>query len=371
MAPDGEWKKPRIICVQFQGITGSDIGQFKDWSRQVVVYPPEYARGSSSIRSRRAVQVRTDRSPAGPPGAPVKKPRLKRSKRPRPTLRDIARDVGVHVSTISRALDPGSPHAVSPALADKIRRASQRRGYRRNTAAYLLRTNRSRTIGVVIPDITDPVFPPIIRGIEDGLAQHDYVAILANTDGDPRRQAQVIEAMRSRGVDGLDPGERDASRSADCGRSPRPCRSSPISRQTDDQRVSSVVHDEEDGIGRVLTHLVSLGHRQIAAIAGPQSVSTGYQALHRASSGTASRLALIASRLPLAFARTFNETEGERCAEELLASGRRFSAVVCANDRLAVGAIAAFRRHDIECPGDVSVTGFNDMILLPIGCRRR
>src|ERR1700754_1642933 len=110
-------------------------------------------------------------------GAPVKKQRLKRSKRSQPTLSDIARDLGVHVSTISRALDPRSPHAVSPALADKIRRVSQRRGYRRNIAGYLLRTNRSHTVGVVIPDITDPVFPPIIRGVEDGLAQHDYVAI--------------------------------------------------------------------------------------------------------------------------------------------------------------------------------------------------
>ena len=121
----------------------------------------------------------------------------------RPTLRDIAREVGVHVSTISRALDPGSPHAVSPDLAEKIRRASQRRGYRRNAAAYLLKTSRSRTIGVVIPDITDPVFPPIIRGIEDGLAQKDYVAILANTDGDAGRQVQNIAAMLPRGIDGL------------------------------------------------------------------------------------------------------------------------------------------------------------------------
>src|SRR5262245_20615135 len=67
----------------------------------------------------------------------------------------------------------------------------------------MLRTNRSRTIGVVIPDITDPVFPPIIRGIEDGLARHGYVAILANTDGDPERQARVIETLCARGADGL------------------------------------------------------------------------------------------------------------------------------------------------------------------------
>ena len=106
----------------------------------------------------------------------------------RPTLKDIAREVGVHVSTISRALNGGSAHAVSPDLARKIWRASKRRGYTPNTAAVMLKTNRSRTVGVIVPDITDPVFPPIIRGIEDGLAGHGYVAILTNSDGDPRRQ---------------------------------------------------------------------------------------------------------------------------------------------------------------------------------------
>jgi LacI family transcriptional regulator, galactose operon repressor len=286
---------------------------------------------------------------------------LKRSKHSRPTLSDIARDVGVHVSTISRALNPRSRHAVSPDLADKIRHVSQRRGYRRNAAAYLLRTNRSRTIGVVIPDITDPVFPPIIRGIEDGLAQHDYVAILANTDGDERRQVQAIEAMRPRGIDGLilaSVARRDRPVSQIAGATPVVT----ISRQTDNPRFSSVVHDEEDGIGRVLTHLVSLGHRRIAAIAGPQAVSTGFKR-YTSFILYGNSLGLDSKRLPVSFARAFNETEGERCAEELLAPGRTFTAVACANDRLAVGAIAGLRRHGIECPRDISITGFNDMIL--------
>jgi LacI family transcriptional regulator len=306
---------------------------------------------------------------------------LKKAKRSRPTLHDIARDVGVHVSTISRALNPRSRHAVSPDLADKIRRVSQRRGYRRNAAAVLLRTNRSHTIGVVIPDITDPVFPPIIRGIEDGLAQHGYVAILANTDGDAGRQIKLIEAMQPRGVDGLilaSVARSDTAVSRIAGATPVVT----ISRQTDDPRFSSVVHDEDDGIARVLTHLVSLGHRRIAAIAGPQTVSTGYKR-YASFVNHADALGLDTRRLPVAFARTFNETEGERCAEELLAhipekwepdfrkgcaptyesNGRAFTAIACANDRLAIGAITALRRHRIECPRDVSITGFNDMIL--------
>jgi LacI family transcriptional regulator len=279
----------------------------------------------------------------------------------RPTLKDIARDVGVHVSTISRALNAASTHAVSPDLARKIWRASKRRGYAPNAAAVMLRTNRSRTIGVVIPDITDPVFPPIIRGIEDGLAQHGYVAILANTDGNPRRQAQAIETMRLRGVDGLiiasvlrqDP---------EVSRLTAGMAVVTVSRRTDDLRFSSVVHDEDDGVGRVVDHLAALGHRRIAAIAGPQAVSTGYNR-YASLVRHAGRLGLEVDRTQVAFARRFNETEGERCAEELIGSGRPFSAIVCANDRLAVGAITVLRRHGVDCPRDVSVTGFNDMAL--------
>ena len=193
----------------------------------------------------------------------------------RPTLKDIAREVGVHVSTISRALNGASAHAVSPDLARKIWRASKRHGYTPNAAAVMLKTNRSRTVGVVIPDITDPVFPPIIRGIEDGLARHGYVAILANTDGDPRRQVQAIETLRPRGIDALIVASA-LRHDADVSRLTAGMAVVTVSRRTDDPRFSSVVHDEDDGMRRIVTHLASLGHQRIAAIAGPQAVSTGY-----------------------------------------------------------------------------------------------
>jgi LacI family transcriptional regulator, galactose operon repressor len=285
--------------------------------------------------------------------------RVTRSRRPRPTLKDIAREVGVHVSTISRALN--GTHPVSPNLAQRIKRASERHGYQPNAAAVMLKTNRSRTIGVVIPDITDPVFPPIIRGIEDGLARHGYLAILANTDGDPRRQVQVIETLRPRGIDGLIVASA-LRHDADVSRLTAGMAVVTVSRRTDDPRFSSVVHDEDDGVRRILMHLTALGHRDLATIAGPQTVSTGhnrYASFVRHGKGLGLEL-----DLPLAsFALAFNELEGERCGEELVMAERPFTAIVCANDRLAVGAITALRRHGIECPRDVSVTGFNDMAL--------
>jgi LacI family transcriptional regulator len=250
---------------------------------------------------------------------------------------------------------------VAPRIAEKIRRASNRMGYKPNAAGYFLKTKRSRTIGVVVPDITDPVFPPIIRGVEDGLARHGYVAILANTDGNPRRHARILETMRPRGVDGLiltTVMRQDKTVSELSAGIPVVT----VSRRTSDDRFSSVVHDEENGLRLVVTHLASLGHSRIAAIAGPQTVSTGYNR-YNAYVRQCEALGLQWDRSLVSFARTFNEVEGERCAKELLAAGQDFTAVVCANDRLAIGAIATFRRHGLECPRDISVTGFNDMPL--------
>jgi len=285
-----------------------------------------------------------------------------RGKTKRVTLKHVAKAVGVNVSTVSRALDPAATHNVSPQLAEQIRKASRKLGYKPNAAAYTLKTNRTRTVGVVVPDLSDPVFPPIIRGIEDGLGLHDYVSIVGNTDNDARREERVLDTLNSRGVDAFilaTTKRRDDLIS-------RLTEGKPvvtIIRQSDDAGFSSVVHDEDEGIRRLLTHLASLGHREIAHIAGPQDVSTGfmrYDAFQR----YRKLLGLAAADGLVAFARTFSGEEGERCAEELLAAGRRFTAVVCANDQLAIGAIAACQRRGLSCPDDISVTGFNDIPLV-------
>lgn len=285
----------------------------------------------------------------------------KRPQRSRPTLKDVARKVGVHVSTVSRALAAQTNNRLAPRLVEKIRRTALRSGYRPNPAARALRTRRSRTIGVVIPDIADPAFPPIIRGIEEGLARNDYVAIVASTDGNPRRQQRVLETMRARGVDGLIVASAlrsDAMLSKLASGIPV----TTVIRKADAAGFSSVLHDEDDGIRLAVTHLVSLGHRFIATIAGPQTLSTGHNR-HAAFNRHAKLLGVNLTPPLAAFARAFNEAEGERCTEELLVTGRPFTAIVCANDRLAIGAIAALRRHSLRCPEDVSVTGFNDMPL--------
>lgn len=276
------------------------------------------------------------------------------------TLKDVAKAAGVHVSTASRALDPKNRHLITPEAVQRILDVSRQLGYRHNAAAAALRTAKSRMIGVVVPDIANPIFPPIIRGIEDSLAQIGYLAIIGNTDNDPVREKSMALKLQERGVDGfiLASVELQDDTVAKLAVDGVPIVT--VNRRSSNEHVSSVVHDDDEGIRRVLTHLASLGHRRIANIAGPQRLSTGadrYAAFerHRKALNLAEDANLVT------FAKGYTESEGERCVEELLVRRQDFSAIVCANDRLAIGAIEALARRGKRCPQDISVTGYNDM----------
>src|SRR5246500_4388432 len=119
------------------------------------------------------------------------------------TLRDVAAAARVHPATASRALNPETRILVSEETARRVTDAAARLGYRPNPVARSLRTRRSHTIGVLIPDLNNPLFPPIVRGLEDRLGEHGYVALLGNTDADERRERTLFDQMRARHVDGF------------------------------------------------------------------------------------------------------------------------------------------------------------------------
>lgn len=280
--------------------------------------------------------------------------------RQRVTLKDVAEAAGVHASTVSRALDPRTRSLINPAVVQHIVEISEKLEYRPNAAAYSLRTNRSRTIGVIVPDIENPIFPPMLRGIESALLAQGYYAILGNTDSDEKRERDIANAFVSRGIDGLILAgvSREDKVVDDTALAGTPVVT--VNRRLDNPAISSVVHQEDNGVLRALTHLVSLGHRRIAVLAGPQSASTGAER-HMAFLHHRDALGIVDDPRLICFANAYTENEGERCLEELIARGAAFTAVLCANDRLAIGAICALERRNLSCPGDVSVTGYNDM----------
>jgi LacI family transcriptional regulator len=119
------------------------------------------------------------------------------------TIRDVARVADVHPGTVSRALNERTRGLVNPETAERVIQAARELGYHANPIARGLKTNRSFTVGVLIPDITNPLFPPIMRAIEDRLGESGYTLLSANTDNDPERERNHVEALRARQVDGL------------------------------------------------------------------------------------------------------------------------------------------------------------------------
>jgi LacI family transcriptional regulator len=279
--------------------------------------------------------------------------------RKRVTMHDIAELVGVHVSTISRALDPKMRSRISPDVRAEIERVSKKLGFRPNAGGHLLRTNRSRMIGIIVPDIADPIYPPLIRGCEDALIERGYSAILANTDDDETRQAKIVESMLARSVDGFTLASVKFNDPL-----VKTIKDMPVvtmMRTTSRLMVPCVVYDESAGIRDLMNHLVALGHRRIASISGPQNVSTSRRRHEAVDHYRRDNKLPMDDELQVFSRGLFTEQEGERCAEQLLINTSDFTAIVCANDRLAIGAISALKRHGLRCPDDVSVTGYNDM----------
>jgi LacI family transcriptional regulator len=281
------------------------------------------------------------------------------------TLRDVAAAAGVHPATASRALNPGTRLLVSEETAQRVADAAERLGYRPNPVARSLRTRRSHTIGVLIPDLNNPLFPPIVRGLEDRLAEYGYVALLGNTDGDLNKERLVFEQMRARHVDGfvLATATFNSPILPEAAEAGLPVVL--MNRIAQDYPFSSVSADNEQGERAAVTHLVTLGHRRIGHIAGPQDISTGVARLRGFHDGMRTQ-GLTAGEDQIVYATAYTIEEGMRCGRELLEreqsdGGGDLTAIVAANDLLAVGCYGALDELGLRCPEDVSVTGFNDM----------
>ena len=276
------------------------------------------------------------------------------------TLRDVAAAARVHPATASRALNPGTRLLVSEETARRVTEAAERLGYRPNPVARSLRTRRSHTIGLLIPDLNNPLFPPIVRGLEDRLAEHGYVALIGNTDGDAKRERLVFDQMRARHVDGfvlatatLHSPILDEAVEADL----------PVvlmNRTAQGYPFSSVSVDNEQGLRASVAHLASLGHTRIGHIAGPQEISTGVSRLRGFLDGMRQH-SLEAEDSQIVYASSYTIEEGLRCGRDLLAAHGELTAIAAANDMLAVGCYEAFDELGLRCPEDISVIGFNDM----------
>ncbi|WP_114964993.1 LacI family DNA-binding transcriptional regulator [Alkalilacustris brevis] len=281
------------------------------------------------------------------------------------TLRDIARETGVHVSTVSRALDARTQASLTAEVVERVRATAERMGYRPNRLASGLRTNRTMTVGLVIPDITNAVFPLIVRGIESVLEPLGYASIIVNTDNLSEREHRLVDLLQERGVDGVIHAAATRNDPKIVEMAARGIPMVTVNRSIEHSDIPAVVSDDARGVQMMLQYLYDQGHRRIAHLSGPAQSSTG-QARRQAFVEAAQALGLELPQAAIVESARYEEDEGRRAALRLLDSGWPFTAILCANDRLALGAIAVLRARGLDCPADVSVTGFNDMPLLDL-----
>lgn len=279
-----------------------------------------------------------------------------------PTLKQIAEATGVHASTVSRALNVQTRGLVARELADRILEVAERLGYRPNRLAASLRTGRSRLIGVLLPDIANPVFSPILSGITEMLAADGYAPIVADAGNDHSRQLGYVDDLINQRVDGLVLATvaQDDDIVAHCLR-----RGVPIvlvNRFELSARVSAVVSDDEAGMRLAVDHVVALGHRVIGHVAGPAMLSTG--ALRRAGFEAAMARHGLASHV--AESTAYSRAAGLAPARRLLDEVPGLTAIVVANDLLALGTYDLLKERGLRCPEDLSVVGHNDMPLIDL-----
>lgn len=279
------------------------------------------------------------------------------------TLKDIAKKIGVHPATVSRALNPKTSHLVNPATVIKVRKAAASLNYVPNPMAAGLRTSRSHTIGVVIPDLTNPLFPGMVRGIQDTLARAGYTPLLVNTDNDPEIESQMIASLSARRVDGfiLATARRKHPELAELGsRFPVVL----INRVSESIQLPSVATDEQHGIRLAVEHLYGLGHRNIVHVAGPNWSSTGHER-HQAFNRAMRDHGLTTTQKSTAVS-SWSIDAALDTATHLLKADSEITAIVAGNDQLALGAISAIKSLGLKCPKDVSVVGYNDMPFMDI-----
>jgi LacI family transcriptional regulator len=279
----------------------------------------------------------------------------------RATLKHIAEQVGVHVSTVSRALNAATRDLVAQELVERITEAAKALDYRPNRLSMGLRTRVSMTVGVVLPDISNATFPVLVQAIEATLATKHYSTLVAHAETDYPRKTTLIEQMAARQIDGmiLMTARRYHGLIDFCLDSDVPLVM--VTRTEQDPRVSSVINDDSASMALAVRHVVELGHRRIAHLGGPADMSTGAS---RCEGFLAAMREHGLEPSAVIRSRVYTRDEGVSVAHELFALAPNTTAIIAANDLLAIGCLDVIKKSGRRCPDDVSVVGHNDMPLV-------
>jgi DNA-binding LacI/PurR family transcriptional regulator len=274
-------------------------------------------------------------------------------------MKEIARMAGVSLGTVSHVLN-GSARVRDP-LRNRVEKAVQALGYQPSQLARALRRDKTNMIGMIIPDITNPFFPAVVRGAEDVAFSNGLRLILCNTDNDHSKELAHLNELRTYLPAGLivipsnfsdltaqAKSYREAGTGVVC-----------IDRLPKDWRGDSVTADNRTGAYKATRHLIERGHRQLAVITGPLHLTNARERLD------GFRSALKEARLPLGSEyvqeTTFDKQGGFSKAKLLLRLIPRPTAIFAGNDLIALGVLLGIREAGLRCPEDVSLMGFDDL----------
>ncbi len=274
------------------------------------------------------------------------------------TIKDVAREANVSVATVSRALN--GQHNVAEAVRRRIQDVAQRLRYTPHHAARSLSSRKTRTVGVVLPEIYGEFFSELMYGIDQVAREHGLHLLVSSYHGDPREQGDALRSMRGR-VDGLlvmSPYDDADGHLADA-LAVLP-ESVLIGSRVGTQGQRRIGIDNHAGARVMVEHLVALGHRRIAFISGPQG---NHEAAERLRGYRDAMAELLPRAKPEVLQGDFREASGERAGQALLAGGSLPHAVFAANDMMALGCLSAFTAAGLAVPADIAVAGFDDIPL--------
>jgi len=278
---------------------------------------------------------------------------------PLSTIRDVAKRARVSIATVSRVVSSSS-HKVNDETRSKILKAVKQLDYRPNALAQGLIMKKSMTIGVIIPDISNPYYAEIVRGIQDGAEQCGYAVVLQNTDRKRERISKCIQVLRDKQVDGvIFSGGRIQGDEILSSLKEITGRAVVIGRHEVESPAVRV--DNVGGATQAVQHLIGLGHEQIGFIRGPKTSTSIIDRFH----GYRGALEQSGCRYEKNWVKQGNLTpeSGYQAAKEILSVKTRPTAILACNDLMAFGVVHAAKSLGLRVPEDLSVIGFDNIPL--------
>ena len=274
-------------------------------------------------------------------------------------MADVAREAGVSLMTVSRALN--DKDGISPITRTLVYAVVDRLGYRRSGIARSLVTKHTGTLGLVVPDNSNPYFSEVARGVEHAAYAEGYNVFLCNTEEDSRREQAVMQSLADKQVDGIivcSPRLQDDDLSRLLSYFPTCVL---INRVIDGHSSSAIHTDDDNGAQRAVGHLIERGHRKIGMLAGPERSFSGRLRQHGymtalADAGIVPDEGWVRYCLPMVDA-------SQEAAVDLLTRHPNLTALFCFNDLVAVGALKACNQLGRCVPEEMAVVGFDDIPL--------